>query len=206
MASAVAMPQSRRVLTLANDLARNTVTTVVHDEHGYDALVTALSHPPTVPYIAGEKAMLEAFLDAMRLAVMRKLDGVTEEEARSTPTVSSQSLLGIVKHLAWTERRWFHESLGDSPIEDPKLWGDGTEEFSVGAETKASLVGYYHQQCAKSRALTASVSSLDHVIVSERFGNRVSLRWIMIHMIEETARHAGHADIIRESIDGRLGD
>lgn len=67
--------------------------------------MTRLSHPPTVPYVGDEREMLTAFLDAMRIAIRRKLDGVSEEHARSTPTASTLSLLAIVKHLAWTESR-----------------------------------------------------------------------------------------------------
>ncbi len=173
----------------------------------YDRGVTALSHPPSVPYVAGERQMLDAFLDAMRLAVRRKLEGITVEQARSTPTVSSLSLLAIVKHLAWTERRWFHDSLGDV-IEDPRVNRDGGEsdEFVVDNDGIEVVAAFYDEQCRRSRELAAGVADLDTVIVNERFGNRISFRWIMVHMIEETARHAGHADVIREAIDGREGD
>jgi len=167
--------------------------------------VTALSHPPSVPYIASERQMLEAFLDAMRLAVTRKVDGLTAAQAHSTPTTSSLSLLAILNHLAWTERRWFHDSFGSEPIDDPKWRGDLTEEFSVEGDIEA-VVEFYGTQCERSRELVSTLSSLDETVISERFGIEVSLRWIMVHMIEETARHAGHADLIREAIDGQQGD
>jgi hypothetical protein len=169
--------------------------------------MTRLSHPPTVPYVADEREMLTRFLDAMRLVVRRKLDGVSHDHARAKPIASSLSLLGIVQHLAWTECRWFRESFADEDVDDPLFRGDSEAEFtSAESDTIESVLAFYDEQCAISRAITARALSLDDLAVNRRFPNIVSLRWIVVHMIEETARHAGHADVIREALDGSTGD
>jgi uncharacterized damage-inducible protein DinB len=169
--------------------------------------MTRLSHPPTVPYVANERAMLTAFLDAMRLAVRAKLDGLSDEQARSVPTASGLSLLGIVKHLAWTESRWFRSSFADEDVDDPRMRGDNVAEFSIDpSETIESVLRFYDEECERARELTATATSLDELAANRRFSNEVSLRWILVHMIEETARHAGHADVIRETLDGSVGE
>lgn len=169
--------------------------------------MTRLSHPPTVPYVASEREMLGAFLDAMRLVIRRKLDGVSDEQARATPTASSLSLLGIVKHLAWTECRWFRECFADEEVDDPLFRGDASFEFAVKpSDTVESVLTFYDEQGARSRAITMRAASLEVLAVNRRFQNEVSLRWIVLHMIEETARHAGHADVIRETLDGSTGE
>ena len=93
-------------------------------------------------------------------------------------------------------------------VDDPLLRGDEREEFSTRPhETVASVLAFYEEECARSRAITASAASLDELAANRRFPeSRISLRWILVHMIEETARHAGHADLIRETLDGRVGD
>lgn len=159
-----------------------------------------------MPYVADERAMLTAFLDAMRLAVRRKLDGVSVEQARSTPTVSSLSLLGIVKHLAWTERRWFRASFAGEQHRF-SIDGDSATEFWAGPDdTIESVVRLYEEECARAREITAAASSLEQLTANRQFASPVSLRWILVHMIEETARHAGHADVIRETLDGSVGE
>lgn len=169
--------------------------------------MTRLSHPPTVPYVADERDVLTAFLDAMRLAIRHKLDGVTDEQARSTPTASTLSLLGIVKHLAWTESRWFRESFAGEEVDDPRRRGDRSAEFFTDlSDTIESVLRFYDEECKRSREITAGSATLDELAMNRRFSNEVSLRWILVHMIEETARHAGHADLIRETLDGSLGE
>lgn len=169
--------------------------------------MTRLSHPPTVPYVAHEREMLGAFLDAMRLAIQGKLAGLSEAQARATPTASSLSLLAIVKHLAWTECRWFRESFADEAVDDPKLRGDEHEEFTLSdSDTITSVLAFYEEQCARSRRILSEATNLDDLAVNRRYPHTISLRWIVIHMIEETARHTGHADLVREAIDGSTGE
>lgn len=169
--------------------------------------MTRFSHPPIVPYVAGETEMLGAFLDAMRLVIRRKLDDVSDEQARATPTASSLSLLGIVKHLAWTECRWFRECFADEELDDPRSRGDASFEFAVEPfDTVESVLTFYDEQCTRARAITMRAASLEVLAVNRGFPNEISLRWIVLHMIEETARHAGHADVIRETLDGSTGE
>ena len=168
--------------------------------------MTRLSHPPTVPYVADERLMLSSFLDAMRLAARLKLDGLTEEQVRMVPTASALSLLGIVKHLAWTENRWFRQSFTGEDVEDPRVRGEGAEFSLDPTDTIASVLRHYDAECERARAIAASAASLDEVAKTRRSSGEVSLRWILVHMIEETARHVGHADLIRETIDGSVGE
>ena len=132
---------------------------------------------------AGERAVLETFLDLYRDAIIRKVRGVSDEAARLRLVGSATTLGGIVKHLHWVELEWFQRVLARRSVE--------------------RLLAGYEAACATSRA-TAAAHALDDVAPHLRMGE-VSLRWIYVHMIEETARHAGHADILRELIDGTTG-
>ena len=144
------------------------------------------------------------FLDAQRDSVLRKLDGLTDAEAVSTPTASTLSLLAIVKHLAYVERRWFELTVAGRDL--PGLWppDDPEEETRIDpGDDLGSVRALYERTIAESRAITAGVSGPDDRCHPDDLG--LNVRWILLHMIEETARHAGHADIIRESIDGTTG-
>jgi hypothetical protein len=132
---------------------------------------------------AGERAVLETFLDLYRDAIIGKVRGVSDEDARLRLVGSATTLGGIVKHLHWVELEWFQRVLARRSVE--------------------RLLAEYEAACATSRA-TAAAHALDDVAPHLRMGE-VSLRWIYVHMIEETARHAGHADILRELIDGTTG-
>lgn len=151
-----------------------------------------------------EMAGLTMFLDSQRDAVLHKVAGLSDEEAKRVPTASSLSLFAIVKHLAFVERRWFQNAVAGNAI--PGLWppADPAEELEVrDGDTIDSVRSLYEQRIAESQAITAAVSSPDTPTHPESDG--LNLRWILLHMIEETARHAGHADLIRETIDGQRG-
>ncbi|HZC99359.1 MAG TPA: DinB family protein [Actinomycetes bacterium] len=159
--------------------------------------------------VADERAVLEAFLDLYRDRVKRKVRGVSEEDARRRLVPSMTTLGGIVKHLYWVELNWFQTVLAGRPKEDlpPVPWSDEDPDADFRMEpdeTVERLVAAYDEACALSRA-TAATRALDDTAPHRRMG-QVSLRWIYVHMIEETARHAGHADILREQIDGTTGD
>jgi len=157
-----------------------------------------------LPPVADEFAGLTAFLDAQRDAIVRKLSDLSDQDARRTPTASALSLLAIAKHLGHVERRWFQAVLagrhmpGVWPVEDR-----GPEYRLDDDDTVDSVLGFYAAMVAESRSITAEVASPD--AACRHLDTQWSLRWILLHMIEETARHAGHADIIRESIDGTTG-
>ncbi|HTN78406.1 MAG TPA: DinB family protein [Acidimicrobiales bacterium] len=151
-----------------------------------------------------ELSGLTMFLDSQRDAILRKTDGVSDDDAKRLPTASSLSLFSIVKHLAYVERRWFQNAVAGNEI--PGLWppADPSEELEVrGDETIGSVRALYEQRIAESQAITTRVAEPSAPTHSSAEG--LNLRWILLHMIEETARHAGHADVIRETIDGQRG-
>ena len=153
-----------------------------------------------------ERTALENFLDAQREALIRKIEGLGDEAARTTPTASSLSLLVLVKHAAVWERRWFQVVAAGRRF--PGEWpedGEGERaDLMVGAdETVAQVVAYYREQIEESRAIAASMD-LDAMCARPDIVE-CNVRFVLFHMVEETARHAGHADIIRETIDGSRG-
>jgi uncharacterized damage-inducible protein DinB len=158
-----------------------------------------------VPFAGDEKTMLSAFLDRYRETVIWKLDGLSKEEAGQRLVPSATTLLGIVKHLAYVERGWFQGDFAGDEITFP--WpedeDDRDPDFRVeAADTIESVSALYRQEIARSREIVARASLDD---LSKEKDKPHSLRWIMIHMIEETARHAGHLDILRELTDGAIG-
>ncbi|MFJ2827703.1 DinB family protein [Streptomyces sp. NPDC087263] len=157
-----------------------------------------------VPYTGGEKESLHASLQRHRDAVLWKLEGLDDEQLRRPMTPSGTSLLGLVKHLASVEYGWFCSTFGRAV--EP-FWFDpfAGEDMSAGqGETTAQIVDFY------ARARTAADRTITELSPDELGkswdGKTVSLRWVLIRMVEETARHAGHMDIVRELIDGREGD
>jgi Protein of unknown function (DUF664) len=164
----------------------------------------ARSEPKRTP--TSEREGLTGFLDSQRDILVRKIEGLTDQEARMAPTASSLSLLGILKHCALWERRWFQVIFAGHtfPGEWPEAKSDWrVEDFRVGGDdTVAYWLGYYREQVEESRRIVAA-ADLDAPCARGHGGN---LRWVLLHHIEEVARHAGHADIIRETIDGSTGE
>ncbi len=153
-------------------------------------------------YAETERAGLCEFLDLQREALIGRLQGVSDEDARRAPTVSSLSLLSLVKHSAIWERRWFQVVVAGRSFAGE--WLDVLPQDENGFrldddDTVETIVAYYRQQIAASRKILKSVDLDAPCAWPNLAGN---LRWVAVHMIEETARHAGHADIIRETIDG----
>lgn len=152
---------------------------------------------------ADERTALEGFLDHYRDVMVRKVRGVSEQDARKHLVPSATTLGGLLKHLRWVEHWWFELTLPRVPFA-PKSPEERTREFGMEPnETLDELVAAYQEQCASSRAIAAEYQLDD---LGHRDGQDMSLRWIYLHMIEETARHAGHIDILREQIDGTTGD
>jgi hypothetical protein len=154
-----------------------------------------------------ERAGLCEFLDMQRDALISKLQGLSEGQARTTPTVSSLSLLSLLKHSAIWERRWFQVIAAGRrfPGEWPEVQDKGVDPTFrlTEGDTVESVVAYYREQIAASQDIVGSCD-LNTPCTLPEVADR-NLRWVALHMIEETARHAGHADIIRESIDGTRG-
>jgi Protein of unknown function (DUF664) len=143
---------------------------------------------------------LRMFLDEQRAALLRKFDGLTDAQATSRPTRSDFCMLTLVKHAAFVERRWFQLEIARRDIEG--LWPppDDRELKIEPEDTVESIRAFYEAIIAENREILDNVTDLDSVSASE-----VNRRWVLLHLIEELARHAGHADIIRESIDGIRG-
>jgi uncharacterized damage-inducible protein DinB len=163
--------------------------------------------PPLAPdelvSTSGERQVLEAFLDLYRDILKRKLTGLSDEQIRERHVPSQTTLGGLAKHLTAVEREWFQAVLAERSEDQlgPPPAGNGwTLDSSDTAET---LLAGYEQACTESRRAAAGLS-LDHCVPHPRLG-QVSLRWIYVHMIEESARHAGHTDILREQTDGVTG-
>ncbi|MET9916338.1 DinB family protein [Streptomyces sp. NPDC006435] len=154
--------------------------------------------PPTLD--ADEKTTLSAFLDYLREAVVAKAHGLSDEEARTAGVPSGTSVLGLVKHLTAVELGWFAWSYAGADVE----LGDDCPP--TGDETAESLVAAYRRAVERSNGIVAACDDLDRPGArSLRETPPPSMRWVLVHMIEETARHAGHADILREQIDGSVG-
>jgi uncharacterized damage-inducible protein DinB len=157
--------------------------------------------PPLAPdelvASAGERAVLEAFLDLYRDIVARKATGVSDESAQARRVPSATTIAGVVKHLAAVEDEWFSGVLGGTETAADDGWMVGPDE------SVAAIVDGYRSACDRSRAIAARLD-LDDAVAHPRL-QRVSLRWVYVHMVEETARHAGHLDILREQTDGATG-
>jgi hypothetical protein len=155
---------------------------------------------------ATERDALCGFLDQARDALIRKVAGLSDKDARTASTVSSLSLLSLLKHSAIWERRWFQIIFAGRRF--PDEWPAGNEgndaTFALSDEdTVESVRSCYLEQIAVSREIIAS-ADLDARCARTDLVDQ-NLRWVAMHLIQETARHAGHADIIREAIDGSRG-
>ena len=158
-----------------------------------------------VPFTGSEKESLQVSLDRHRDAVVWKLSGLDDAGLRRIMTPSGNSLLGVVKHLGGVEYGWFCETFGREMEPLPFDLNESDADFRVEpSETSDGILAFY----ARARAAADQViNELDLDDTGKAwFGDEVSMRWVLIHMIEETARHAGHIDIMREQIDGMTGD
>jgi len=152
------------------------------------------------------KETLLTLLDNNRAVMVWKLDGLTLEEASRPAVDSGTSLLGLVKHLAYVERWWFDDLFAGNVVDYPWSEEDPDADFGIEqGENVDDVIALYTGAVVRSNELVAE-AQMDDLSVGSRGGERFALRWIVAHMIEETARHAGHADIIRELIDGATGD
>ncbi|MBO4206354.1 DinB family protein [Micromonospora echinofusca] len=162
---------------------------------------------PTMSTLGDERAMLDGWLDFHRQTLLGKCAGLTAEQLR-IPSVepSGLTLLGLVRHMADNERWWFRMNAAGEPVDS--LYGNGDDPDEdlndiQHADAEADLATFA-EEVAAARAAVAG-RSLDDTYVYRRSGEEINLRWTYVHMIEEYARHAGHADLIRERIDGVTG-
>jgi uncharacterized damage-inducible protein DinB len=160
------------------------------------------------PEVAGERESLESWLDYHRATLLYKCQGLTADQLVRRPVPpSTLSLLGLVRHMAEVERWWFRRLFAGQPVGDLFItdeYPDG--EFDLGeASGAAADLATFAAECALARE-SAAGRSLDDTFPHPRRGTPIDLRWVYTHMIEEYARHNGHADILREQIDGVTGD
>jgi uncharacterized damage-inducible protein DinB len=154
--------------------------------------------------VTGERATLEAFLDDYRDIVVRKVAGLSDADARRKLVTSATTVGGLVKHLRWAEYGWFDQFLAGR-LDDNRRTHERSWEFEIQPrESLPTLVAEYQAQCAESRRIAARYA-LDYELRHGRLDTTVSLRWIYLHMIQETARHTGQIDILREQLDGETG-
>lgn len=156
-----------------------------------------------------ERTILNTFLDYARATVRAKCEGISEENARRAPLPGSplMTISGLVNHVRWVEYHWFQLVLLGEDDHGPWTEEDPDREMRIAVDFPiAQLLDEYDAQSARYRELVAS-SDLDLQAKRPiRDGRHVTLRWILFHLIEETARHNGHIDILREMADGVTGD
>jgi uncharacterized damage-inducible protein DinB len=157
------------------------------------------------PVAGSEKEVLAGFLDHYRQTLLDICEGLSEDQLRRPMVPSGTSLLGMLKHLAFTERGWFQEGVANERFDYPFDTEDPDADFRIEeGETVEDIFDLYRHACERSRqALDAA--SLDDMIDDPDRSADYNVRWVVVHMIEETARHAGHADIMRELLDGKTG-
>ncbi|MEU2793559.1 DinB family protein [Streptomyces sp. NPDC007100] len=162
------------------------------------------------PLDADERASLESWLDFYRTTLAQKCDGLTEQQLRAASAAPSQiTLLGLVQHMAEVERNWFRRVLAQEDA--PPIFTDGADAGSGAADggfelaegatyEKARLIWQAETERARENCAARALGD-----TSPFMGGQVTLRWIYTHMIAEYARHCGHADLVRERIDGSTG-
>lgn len=156
------------------------------------------------PWVAPEKETLLGFLEYHRATIAMKIEGLSEEDARRPIAPSTMSLLGIAKHLALVERYWFQDVFAGRDVDYPWTDEDPDADFRIDDdELAAGVLAFYRAEAIKSDEIVRGAALDD----TAEFRNQpMTLRWILAHLIEETARHSGQADIFRESIDGTTGE
>jgi uncharacterized damage-inducible protein DinB len=160
------------------------------------------------PLRGDERETLRAFLDYHRATLAMKCDGLSDEQLRerSSPP-STLSLLGLVRHLAEVERTWFRRVMNAEQV--GMVWSDQEDDFQraydATGSTRAEAFTAWQAEVEISRRIEREAASLDVTAHQARWGEDVSLRLVMVHMIQEYARHNGHADLLREAVDGSVG-
>ena len=162
---------------------------------------------PDPPLVADEREMLRAFLDFHRATLAQKCDGLTDDQLReqSSPP-STLSLLGLVRHMAEVERVWFRRTIAGEDL--PLVWTDEVDfqvAYDASKSTRSEAFDAWQAEVLHSRRIEAEASSLDLLGHQPRWNEQVSLRFVLLHMIHEYARHNGHADFLREGVDGVVG-
>ena len=158
-----------------------------------------------VPYSADEKTTLWAALNSQRDAILWKLEGLDADQLSRPMTTSGTNLIGLVKHLASVEYGWFCETFARPTEPLPDVDADPEADMRLApGETPGDVIAFFRRARAAADAVIAELAVEDTGTAWS--GEEVTLRWVLVHMVEEVARHAGHMDIVRELIDGVTGD
>jgi hypothetical protein len=160
-------------------------------------------------YAAGERPSLQDFLDYHRQTLLWKCSGLTGDQLAARPIPgSSLSLLGLVRHLAYVQRIWLRVRAAGQADLDQLYYTpeqpDADFDFASAATAEADFAVFARECAAADEAVAGH--SLDDTFVHARLGVPIDLRWVYLHLIEEFARHNGHADLLREQIDGATGE
>ena len=161
---------------------------------------------------ADERTTLVEFVEFHRATVLNKIAGLTHEQLNRALVPSGTTMAGLVKHLALVEDSWFTDRLLGAPLPEP--WASAPFDddvdwdfHSAHLDTPEELAVLYGAACERSRAAVAAIADLDtRTAVPTSSGEVVNLRWILVHMVEEIARHNGHLDLLRELTDGATGE
>ncbi len=172
---------------------------------------------PLPPLGGDEFSTVSGFLDYQRATLEWKCRGLSDEQLRATLAPTSMTLGGVLKHLAWVEDYWFTQVVAGAAMPEPWSAADMRADpdwdwNSAAHDTGARLRALWRESVERSRAIVnANLARTASEALDERHAawggqERVSLRWVLVHMVEEYARHNGHADLLRESIDGQTGE
>jgi hypothetical protein len=159
-----------------------------------------------------ERALLGQYVDYQRQTMAQKAEGLSGEQLARTHPPSELTLGGLLYHLALVEETWMEVRFLGLPERAPWVgvdWdADPNWDFRAAAGLRPEdLLQRYREACDRSRRVVSTATSLDELSVKPRAdGLHFSLRWVLLHLIEETARHVGHADLLRESLDGNVGE
>ena len=149
--------------------------------------------------IADERTQIEQFLETNREELVEAVEGLSDEQARRRLMPSLTTPLGLLKHVTWAEQVWFHVALAGRTRDELGIPHENDPSWELSDDdTVASVVAEYRRVCAEAREI-ASAYALDDLAEHNRRGP-LTLRWLYLHLIEAIARHAGHADILREQI------
>ncbi|MEU6298478.1 DinB family protein [Streptomyces erythrochromogenes] len=159
------------------------------------------------PMTGNERETLRAYLDYHRATLALKCEGLTDEQLRSASMPpSTLSLLGLVRHMAEVERHWFRRVVGGEEL--PHLWSDSHDfqaAYDASGSSRAEAFTAWQEEVEHGRRIEAAAESLEVTAFVPRWEEEASLRLVMLHLIHEYARHNGHADFLREAIDGVTG-
>jgi uncharacterized damage-inducible protein DinB len=166
-----------------------------------------MSRPRTdVPRTGGERETLRAYLDFHRETLALKCAGLSDDDLRRRTTVSALSLLGLVRHMAEVERSWFRRVVDGQDV--PLVWsaeGDFQAAYDAAGASATEAFAAWEAEVDHARRIERAAGSLEVTGVDRTSGEQYSLRRVLLHLIQEYARHNGHADLIREGIDGAVG-